>query len=79
MNILDRLVMKMGRIPNICKLRYLAGTPVVLTRMNGPEIIDTIGTNKNGLAKVNVGQNQNDRQFEDTSKFYSIDWVSEIN
>jgi len=55
-------------------MSYISQTPVVLTRLNGPEIIDTSGTNQNGLAKLNVEQNLNDKQFMDVTNYYNIEW-----
>ena len=58
-------------------MSYMIKTPVVLTRVNNPEIIDLIGTNTNSLAKVNVEGNLNDEQFKSVSNYYSIQWKAE--
>lgn len=55
-------------------MSYLARTPVIITRLNGPEIIDTCGTNQNGLARINVEQKLNDKQFIDVTNYYDIKW-----
>lgn len=60
-------------------MSYLVDTPVVLTGLDNPEIIDTIGTNKNGLAKINVEQNLNDKQFEAVTQYYKIEWKKTPN
>lgn len=57
-------------------MSFMVGTKVVLTRINNPEIFDTEGTNKSGLAKLNVEQNLNDKQFQEVSNYYSIKWTS---
>lgn len=55
-------------------MSYLKGTEVALTGKNNPEIIDIVGANKKGLAKVNVEQNLNDTQLKAVSDYYNIKW-----
>lgn len=56
-------------------MSYMIGTPVIITRKDAPEPIDTIGTSKSGLAKINVDKDMNDKQLGDVTDYYSIDWV----
>lgn len=53
---------------------YLNGTEVVLTGKDNPEVIDVIGANKMGLAKINVDQGLNDKQMMDVCEYYGIKW-----
>ena len=59
-------------------MSYIANTPVVLTQMNGPEIFDTATTAQNGLAKINVEQNLNDKQLTDVTNYYAINWTEQL-
>lgn len=53
---------------------YLNGTEVVLTGKDNPEVIDVIGANKMGLAKLNVEEDFNTKQLKEVSKYYRIEW-----
>ena len=49
--------------------------PTVLTGVNNPEIISTIGSNEGGLAQSNVEGGKNDQQFKSVTKHYGIGWI----
>ena len=49
--------------------------PTVLTGVNNPEIISTIGSNEGGLAQSNVEGGKNDQQFKSITEHYGIRWL----
>ena len=49
--------------------------PTVLTGINNPEIITTIGSNVGGLAQSNVEDGKNDQQFKSVTEYYDIAWI----
>lgn len=49
--------------------------PTVLTGVNNPEIISTIGSNEGGLAQSNVEGGKNDQQFKSVTEHYGIRWI----
>lgn len=53
---------------------YMKGTEVVITGKDNPEMFDIIGTNKSGLAQINVEQRLNDEQLEAITLYYNIHW-----
>ena len=55
-------------------MSFLQGTPIVLTGVNNPEIIDVRDNKKNGLARQNVEQDLNDVQLKAVTKKFDIDW-----
>lgn len=55
-------------------MEYMVGTKVVLTGVDNPEMIDLFGSKKTGLAKVNIGSNQNDVQMTAVTNYYNIHW-----
>lgn len=55
-------------------MEYIAGTKVILTGKDNPEIIDIIGGKNTGLAKINIEQNLNDKQLNAVTSYYDIKW-----
>ncbi len=48
--------------------------PVVLTGMDNPEIITTVGSDEGGLAQSNVEGGKNDQQIKAVTEYYNIHW-----
>ena len=49
--------------------------PTVLTGVNNPEIISTIGSDEGGLARSNVEEGKNDQQLKSVTEHYNIKWI----